>query len=398
MQATPRPSLVPPAPLAPDLARLWMLRPGISFLNHGSFGALPRAVAEAQNQWRQRIEAEPVEILGRRCAELVEQAKAPVGQWLGMSTADFGFVTNATEGINAVIRSFPLSAGDELLTTDHVYHAVRQTMRLAARRAGATLREIPVALPVASAEQIAATVLSALSPRTRLLVIDHVTSPTAMIFPVERITAACRERGVAVLVDGAHVPGMLPLNVAAIGAAYYAGNLHKWTCAPKGSAILWVDPGRQAQVHPTTVSHYLDEGFAREFGWQGTRDLGAWLAVPAALRFMQEFGWAQIQAHNHQMARWAHEMLTRRFSVEPITPLDGSLLGSMAAVRLPPRLAVLRGEPLAALQQRLYTEFQIEVPLMRWNEQTLLRVSCQLYNSPAEYEHLADVICAVASE
>jgi isopenicillin-N epimerase len=176
-----------------------------------------------------------------------------------MNDADFGFVTNATEGINAVLRSLALQPGDELLTTNHVYHAVRQAMRLMARRAGATMRELEVPFPVQSAEQIQRTVINALSARTRLLVIDHITSPTALVFPMERIIAGCAAAGVDVLVDGAHAPGMVRLDVAKLGATYYAGNLHKWACAPKGSAFLWVTPDRKKEVHPTIVSHYLDE-------------------------------------------------------------------------------------------------------------------------------------------
>ena len=180
-----------------------------------------------------------------------------------MRPEDFGFVGNATDGVNAVLRSMDLRAGDELLTTDHVYHAIRQAMRYVAGRAGATVRELPVPLPVESADQIANAVLAGLSPRTRLLVIDHVTSPTALVFPIERIIAGSAERGVDVLVDGAHAPGMLPLDVGRLGAAYYAGNLHKWVCAPKGSAFLWARPDLQANVHPLVISHFLSEGFTR---------------------------------------------------------------------------------------------------------------------------------------
>jgi isopenicillin-N epimerase len=375
-----------------------MLKEGITFLNHGSFGAVPRVVFEAHNEWRRRIEAEPVELLGRRNFELIAQAKRPVAQWLGMNDADFGFVTNATEGINAVLRSLNLNAGDELVTTNHVYHAVRQAMRLTARRAGAVVKEVAVNVPVESAEQIVAAVLDGLTPRTRLVVIDHVTSPTALVFPVEEIIAGCTSRGVDVLVDGAHAPGMVPLNVEKLGSAYYAANLHKWVCAPKGSAFLWVRPDRKKDVHPAVVSHFLDEGFSREFGWQGTRDIGSWLTVPTALEFMGELGWDRVMDHNHRMALWAHELLCRKWGVKPMSPLDGSLLGSMATVSLPPPLEALSVEQCEALQQRLYSEFGIEVPLMRWNGRVCLRVSCQVYNSPAEYERVAEVVGIVADE
>ena len=386
-------TVTPPSPLRPDLRAEWLLAPGLTFLNHGSFGAVPRAVFEAQDQWRRRIEADPIEMLGRRCPELVAAAKVPVGRRLGMAPADFGFVTNATEGVNAVLRSLPLSAGDELLTTNHVYHAVRQTMRLAARRAGAAVREADVPLPVASAEAVVERVMGGVGPRTRLVVIDHITSPTGLVFPAERIVAECRSRGVDVLVDGAHAPAQVALDVAAVGATYYAANLHKWCCAPKGTAVLWVTPDRQPEVHPTVVSHHLDEGFAAEFGWQGTRDKSAWLTAPAAIAFLEDLGWDAVRKHNHAMAVWAHRMLVERWGVEPISPMDGSLLGSMATVRLPGKLA---GSDCGPLQQRLHDDFRIEVPVVGWGGGQMIRVSCHAYNVPDDYERLASVIAGLA--
>jgi isopenicillin-N epimerase len=299
--------MIPPSPLRDDLRAEWLLDEGITFLNHGSFGAVPRIVFEAQTEWRRRIEADPIELLGRHAQELVDEAKRPIGEWLGMRGEDFGFVTNASEAVNAVLHSIDLKEGDELLTTSHVYNAVRLAMRLRVERRGGSYREIAVPLPVSSAEQIAAIVLDAIGPRTRLLVIDHVTSPTAIVFPVEAIVAGCNARGVEVLVDGAHAPGMLPLEVPKIGAAYYTGNLHKWPCAPKGCAFLWVRPDRREGVHPLVVSHHFGEGLAREFGWQGTRDLSAWLTAPRALEFMAELGWEAVRTHNHAMAVWVQQ-------------------------------------------------------------------------------------------
>jgi isopenicillin-N epimerase len=382
-------------PLGSNLRTQWALGE-LTFLNHGSFGAVPRAVLAVQSDWRARIEADPIEIIGRRREGLLEGAKRPVGERFGMRPDDFGFVTNATEGVNAVLRSLDLRPGDELLTTNHVYHAVRQTMKLAARRVGATCREVQVPLPATSNQALADAVVGGLSDRTRLVVIDHVTSPTALVFPVGEIVRRCRARGVDVLIDGAHAPGMLPLDVTSLGAAYYAANLHKWCLCPKGTAFIWTSPAHQADVHPTVISHGLDSGYAKEFDWQGTRDLSAWLSAPAALAFLGEFGWDAVLAHNHAMAAWAHRMLVDRWHVEPVTPLDGSLLGSMATVRLPGRLATLDGAAMAALQQRLHDEYRVEVPLIDWPGGAMLRVSCQLYNTPADYERLGDVIAGLA--
>lgn len=382
----------PPIPLRPGLRSEWLLDERITFLNHGSFGAVPRCVFDAQTEWRLKIEAEPIEIVARQLPQLLAAARRPIGAWLGMDESDFGFVTNATEGVNAVLQSLELRAGDELLTTTHVYNAVRQAMRFAAKRAGATCREVDIPLPANGPEEILAAVLAALTPRTRLLVIDHITSPTALVFPVEAIVAGCAERGVDVLIDGAHGPGMVRLNVAALGAAYYAGNLHKWACGPKGSGFLWVRRDRQKAVHPLVISHFLDEGFTREFNWQGTRDFGAWLSVPRALEFFADLGWDRVMDHNHQLAIWTQAFLAQRWGVEPVSPLDGRMLGSMATIPLPPPLDHLEQPAIDFLQRRLYDAHRIEAPLLRFADRTFVRPCCQLYNSPADYERLGDAI------
>ena len=382
----------PPAPLAADLRDLWMLRPGLCFLNHGSFGAVTCRVFEEQTKWRQRIEADPIEMIGRQMSDLLLQTRISIGKQFGMQPNDFGMVTNATEGINAVLRSLALQPGDELLTTDHVYGAVRRAMQLVARQAGATYREVAIPLPIQSANQIRDAVVNSISSKTRLLVIDHVTSPTALVFPVKEIIDSCREKGVDVLVDGAHVPGMLPLDVEQLGATYYAANLHKWTCAPKGTAILWVTPSHQTNIHPTTISHNLDEGFAKEFAWQGTRDFSAWLSAPTAIDFFNELGFEKVMTHNHRLATWAQQLLTEKWKVDPISPIDGSLLGSMTTVPLPKPFNQLDGNDVAAFHARLYKEFQIENPVLRFGGQTMLRVSCQVYNRPDEYEKVAAAV------
>ena len=386
----------PPAPLRQGLRSEWLLRDDITFLNHGSFGALPRRIYEEQADWRKRIEAEPIELIARRRVELLGVAKRKIADFVHAEPDDFGFVTNATEGINAVLRSMRLRAGDELLTTSHVYNAVRKAMQYVASGADATYREVDVPLPVASSDQIAERVLSGLSNRTRLLVIDHVTSPTALIFPIRKIIAECNARKIDVLVDGAHAPGMLPLDIPSLGASYYTGNLHKWAASPKGTGFLWVRKDRQADIHPLIVSHHYGEGFVAEFGWQGTRDLATWLAAPAGLSFMAELGWDNVMTHNHAMATWVQRLLCKRWNVQPISPVDGSLLGSMASIKLPGKLADLTDSQALHLNQRLYNEFKIEVPIMAWNGHVLARPCCQVYNTPSEYEWLADVICELA--
>lgn len=387
----------PPAPLRPGLKSEWLLDDRITFLNHGSFGALPRCVFEEQTRWRLRIEAEPIELLARRGPEMLAEAKRAVSAWLGMAPDDFGLVTNATEGVNAVLRSLKIGRDDELLTTSHVYHAIRQTMKYVASGHGAAYREVDIPLPVNSHDEVTRRVLAAISARTRLLVIDHITSPTALIFPVEEIVQRCAARGVDVLVDGAHGPGMLPLNVPRIGAAYYAGNLHKWACGPKGSGFLWVRPDRQSEIHPLVISHYLREGFAREFSWQGTRDLSGWLSLPRAIQFMGELGWEQVMSHNHAMASWVQQMLCKGWGVEQISPIDGSMLGSMATIALPSPLDAMSEAQVALVQQRLYDEHRIEAPIMRWGDRCFVRPCCQVYNLPEDYRRLESAIQSLAT-
>jgi isopenicillin-N epimerase len=386
----------PPTPLPnTDLSR-WFLREDITFLNHGSFGATPRIVMEEQDRLRRQIEAEPIELLGRQEPELVQAAKLPLAQFLHMEPKDFGLVTNATEGINAVLNSLRFNPCDELLTTTHVYNAVRQAMRHTAARHNATYREIDVPTPIRHSSQIVSLILDQLSDRTRLLVIDHITSPTALIFPVAEIITGCESKGVEVMIDGAHAPGMVDLNVPRLGATYYAGNLHKWACASKGCAFLWVDPRRASNIHPCTVSHLYGQGLSDEFSWQGTRDISAWLAMPAALQFMSDLGWENVRQHNHALAIWAHQMLCDRFQVSPISPFDGQLIGATATIPLPAGLSDMTDDESKALQQSLYTDDRIEIPLIRWQNTWHLRVSCQVYNRQGDYHRLADVILSRA--
>jgi isopenicillin-N epimerase len=265
-------------------------------------------------------------------------------------------------------------------------------MKYVAGRAGATYREVDVPRPVDGPARITDTVVGALTDRTRLLVIDHVTSPTGLVFPIEPIIRSCNERGVEVLVDGAHAPAMLPLDVQGVGATYYAGNLHKWAFAPRGAAFLWVRPDRQPQIHPTVISHRLGESFAREFSWQGTRDVSAWLTVPRAIAFLAELGEQRVRRHNHDLAAWAHRLLCRAWDVAPLSPPDGSMLGSMATVSLPGKLATLSEAEAEALQRRLYGTHRFEVPLHRFGGRVRLRVSCQVYNTADQSERLADVV------
>jgi isopenicillin-N epimerase len=386
----------PPKPIRPDIASEWMLDASIDFMNHGSFGARPRVVLEAQARRRAEFEARPIEWLDRRRNGLIEEAKRALGPFLGVAPNDMGFVTNATGGINAVLRSLEIQRGEELLTTNHVYNAVRQTMRHVANRAGATYRELNIPLPVRSADQIIEAIEAALSRTTRILVVDHITSPTALVLPVQRIVESCARRNIDVLIDGAHAPGMLRLNVEAIGAAYYAANLHKWLSAPPGAAFLWVRPDKQAGVHPTTISHFLDEGFAKEFSWQGTRDISPWLCAADAWDYFNCLGWQRVMQHNHQLAVWAQSMLCHRWEVEPVTPVDGSMIGSMVTVLLPRQESLRKGfADHLALRDEFYGKHRLEVPVVDWDGRWWVRPCCQVYNRAEQYERLAEVVLQI---
>jgi isopenicillin-N epimerase len=299
-------------------------------------------------------------------------------------------VTNATAGVNTVFRSLRWRPGDEILTINHVYNAVRQSMRWMVRQAGVAIRELPVPLPFSGPDPVVDRIAEALSPATRLVVIDHVTSPTAVLLPVERIIKLCNDRGIDVLVDGAHAPGMIDLNIAKLDCTYYVGNLHKWVCAPIGAGFLWVLPDRQREIRPLVVSHFNEEGFSEAFTWQGTQNIAPWLCVNDALDYFDRFGWNRIRQHNHDMAVWVQQHLTQRWGTEPLTPLDGSMLGSMAAVRLPAELDVFsKPEEIISL---LRNQHRIEVPVFDWNGMRLIRPSCQIYNSADQFKRLGDVI------
>lgn len=332
-------------------------------------------------------------MLGRRCRELLAPPRRAVAALVGASPDDIGFVTNATEGVNAVLRSIPIEPGDVLLTTSHVYNAVRQAMRYVARERGAVYKEIDLPAPLSHDVIVESIDMAMAENPVRLLVIDHVSSPTAIVFPVKEIIARARERGVDVLVDGAHAPGMLPVDLEQLRPSWYAANLHKWVCAPKGSGFLWARPDRQAHLHPVVISHFLDQGFIAEFDWQGTRDITAWLAVEDAIRFLDGIGLDALMARNHALAVEMQRLLCERWSVEPITPLDGSMIGSMASVRLPEAYQPGgRFETFEAINLHLYERHRIEVPVVEWGEERFVRPCCQVYNRLEQYERLAEVV------
>jgi isopenicillin-N epimerase len=392
--------------MASPYASHWFLDPAVSFLNHGSFGATPRPILAAQQRWRDRLERQPVRFFARELEPLLDEARTALADFIGAPAADLVFVPNATAGVNAVLRSLSLAAGDELLTTDHAYNACRNTLEYVAGRSGARVVAARVPFPLESPEQVVEAVLEGVTSRTRLALIDHVTSPTGLVFPIKRLVRQLSARGVDSLVDGAHAPGMVPLRVAEIGAAYYVANCHKWLCAPKGAGFLHVRPDRQPGIHPTAISHGLSaplrgrSRFHLEFDWTGTDDPTPYLCVPEAIRFLEGIlpgGWPALMAHNHALAVAARQALCEALEIEP--PCPESMLGALAALPLPdgspePPASSLYLDPL---QDELLQHFGIEVPVVPWPAppRRLVRISAQVYNDIGEYERLARALSAL---
>jgi len=376
--------------MAEPFAQLWAIDPEIHFLNHGSFGACPRAVLEAQSEWRARMERNPVLFIARELEGLLDQARGSLAEFVGADADDLVFVPNATSGVNTVIRSLQLEAGDQLLTTDHAYNACRNALRWHEGK-GVEVVAARVPWPIEGPHQVIDAVMGAVTARTRLVLLDHVTSPTGLVFPVGEIARRLNERGIDTLVDGAHAPGMLPLDLRQLGAAYYTGNCHKWLCTPKGSAFLHVRRDKQAQMKPLAIGHGLNSSrtdrsrFRLQMDFTGTDDPTAFLCIPKAIAFLGGLlpgGWPELQARNHALALRGRELLLE--ALRAPKPAPDFMLGSLASVPLP-------AETRPALQRTLYEQHRIEVPLMVFPAlpRQLIRISAQLYNTENQYARLA---------
>ncbi len=386
----------PPSPVMPFGERgEWLLGDGVTYLNHGSFGARRREVAMHQEALRRRLEHEPITFLDREGAERYSRAMAVVAAFIGAEAEGLGFVTNATTAIGCVARSLELAPGAEIVTTNEVYNGIRRLLEKVAAYAGGTYREITIPVPCAAPDAIAKAVMEGLRDETKLLVVDHVSSCTGIVFPIAKIIAACRERGIPVLIDGAHAPGMLDLNIAELRPDWYAANLHKWVCAPIGAGVLWTAPQWRETTRPMSASHPVNEAYSKAFQWQGTMDVTPWLSVETAIEIGARTGWDAIRRHNHELAIWMHEQLVDAWEVEPLSPLDGSMLGSMAAVRLPKDLA--DRFPDTALREQLYADHAIEVPSYAWKGGTVLRLSAQAYSRPEDMFLLLDKLGDIRS-
>lgn len=388
--------------LSRDWSTHWALEPGLDFLNHGSFGACPTAVLEEQARLRAEMERQPVRFLWRAFEARLDAARAELAAFVGADPEDLVFVNNATTGVNAVLGSLRFAPGDELLVTDHEYNASRNVLDFAAARDGAVPVVVPVPFPIDDPETVVRAVLARVTDRTRLALIDHVTSQTGLVLPIARLATELAARGIDLLVDGAHGPGMLPLDLRRLGAPYYTGNCHKWLCAPKGVAFLYVRRDRQGAIRPPVISHGANSvrtdrsRFQLEFDWVGTDDPTPCLCVPAAIRHLGGLlpgGWPDLMARNRALALAARRALCEALAIPPPSP-DG-MIGTLAAVPLPdadtPPPPPLFHDPLSA---RLEDVHRIVCPVYPWPQppRRVLRVAAQAYNTLGQYQRLAGVL------
>ncbi|MER7441027.1 aminotransferase class V-fold PLP-dependent enzyme [Micromonospora avicenniae] len=378
----------PPEPI-PGARLLFSLDPAVSHLNHGSFGAVPISVQRAQQRLRDEMEANPLRFFTQGLVDRVAHTRRHLASFIGADPDGTALVSNATTGVAVVLQSLGLRPDDEILSTDHGYGAVALSIQRECRRTGATSRVLPVPL-AATNEEVVQAVRDALRPgRTRLLVIDQLTSSTARLFPAAAIVAVAHEHGVPVLVDAAHVPGMLPTTVASIGADFWVGNLHKWAFAPRASAVLVVAPQWRDRIEPLVVSWEQEAGFPDRLEWQATQDYTAWLAAPVGVFTLRSLGVDRVRAHNARLAAYGQRVVGDALGVAPeLLPEPGGPEVAMRLIPLPPALATTI-DAARALQQHIAERLATEVAVMSWNGRGWLRLCGQVYNRADEYERLA---------
>jgi len=380
----------------------WLLDPEITYLNHGTVGATPRTVLAAQSAIRDEIERQPSRFLlrelagvgvgvPRRDSSRLRAAAAAIARFVRVRAEDLVLLDNATTGVNAVLQSLSLEEGDEILLTDHAYGSVARTAAFVAARRGARVRMVAPPFPMRHPDDLFEALAAGIGPRTRIAVIDHITSLTALVFPVAEIAACCRAKGVPVLVDGAHGPGAVALDVASLGVDWYAGNLHKWAFAPRPSGFLWAAPGRQANLHAPIVSWGFGEGFPLEFDWASTRDPSALLAAPAGIAFLTDLGEDAVRRHNHGVAREGAARLTHDWGTRLEAPPE--MFGAMVTLPLPDRAGTSESDA-ERLRDALLFEDRIEVQLHAWRGRLHARISAQVYNDLDDMARLSNAVLA----
>ncbi len=384
------------------LAKHWTFDPSRVFLNHGSFGACPDFVIKEQRMWQDLMEKEPVQFFEELMPDLLAKSRTALGEFLSCDANDLAFVSNATSGVNTILRSLQFEQGDEILVPNHAYQACRNTIDFVANRWGAKVVEVAIPFPIDGPQVIIDLMKSACSERTKLVMIDTVTSPTGLRMPFEELTEFFEGKGVEVLLDAAHGIGMIPLNLEKLGASYVTSNCHKWLCAPKGSAFLYVRSDKQNKIQPLTISHGHTfplgdtTRFRHEFDWTGTQDISGWCAIPSVIEGMAKLvdgGWETIMQHNHDLAIQGRDILCERLGIEQ--PCPNEMIACISTIKLPGELLAKEKmhEP-DPLHHVLSEKYNIQVPVWSWPspEGRYLRISAQLYNSVEQYERLADAL------
>lgn len=383
------PALPPPPPFGRAMRAEFALADGITYLNHGAYGGVPRLVAEAQRAWQDRIERNPTAFFRREARPFMRLAAARLAAYLGCDADGLALIDNATSGCNTVLRSLELQPGDEIVFASQTYNAVRNAILYVCARTGAVPVEAALPFPAHGAAAIVEAYGRAIGARARLVVVDHISSQTATVMPLAEITDMARSRGARVLVDGAHAPGHVPLDLASLPVDWYTGNCHKWLCAPRGCAFLWTAPAHRETTQPLTVSHGYGQGYAAEFDWTGTRDFSALLIVGAVLTYRERLGDAAVMSHNTALARRGGELLAAAWRTE--TGAADTLIGAMQTVRLPiPGIA--KDAAARRLQDVIAERHGVEVPVFALAGAYWVRVSAQVHNEIAGYERLAEAI------
>ncbi|MFN8411377.1 MAG: aminotransferase class V-fold PLP-dependent enzyme [Anaerolineales bacterium] len=373
-----------------SLKKYFLLDPKVTFLNHGSFGATPKPVYKEYHRWQRELERQPVEFLGRRITGLLAESRAELGNYLGTHADNLVYTQNVTVSLNIVARSLKLNVGDEVLASDHEYGAMDRTWRFLAGEKGFKYINQPVALT--SHADFVDSFWSGVTPSTKVIFLSHITSPTAIIFPVEEIVRRAKAAGIITIIDGAHVAGQIPLHLDSLGADFYGGNLHKWLCAPKGAGFLYARPEMQKLIQPLIVSWGYEpevpgpSAFVDLNEWWGTRDMSAFLSVPAAIQFQQEQAWDKVRSACHQLASYAQDEICNLMKMPALHSKSETWFAQLTAAPLPAQTDI------AALKVRLYDEYKVEVPLISWKNHKLIRVSVQGYNTKKDIDTLLSAL------
>jgi len=374
-----------------NLKAHFMLDPDVIFLNHGSFGSTPKPVFDVYQNWQRELERQPVEFLDRRFAERMVESRTVLAGYLGTRQDNLVYVTNTTMGVNIVARSLNLISRDEILTTDHEYGACDRTWRFLSQKRGFSYKRQSIPIPIDTVDEYVEQLWEGVTEQTKVIFLSHITSPTATIFPVAEVCRRAREQDILTIVDGAHAPGQIPLNLQEVGADFYTGNLHKWLCTPKGAGFLYVRPEVQYMVEPLVISWGWESEkpgqskFIDYLEWQGTRDIAAFLSVPAAIRFQEEHDWNQVRVDSHTLAVQAEKRI-RELNDLPSLYSKDAWFAQMVAAELPIETDIV------TLKSRLYDDYRIEIPLMEWNGKKLIRVSVQGYNTQNDIDCLIEAL------